>query len=125
MHDYLGAFFTEYKHPVHITGIIKDFEPDCGIRNLKTAIEFKYAATKEEVSKALGGIFEDLSGYSGSLDWVNFYSVVYQTEPFESEDRFKSEITRAGSFTWKAILVTGAGSRKKKTSAKTSPPKGS
>ena len=114
MHDYLGAFFVEYKHPVRITGIIRDFEPDCGIRNLKAAIEFKYAATKHEVSKALGGIFEDLSGYSGSLDWVRFYSVIYQTEPFESEDRVRSEIARTGSLTWKAILVTGGGLRKKK-----------
>ncbi len=111
MHDYLQAFFTEYKSPVRISGIIRDFEPDGGIRNLRAAVEFKYAAARDEVSRAIGGIFEDLSGYSGSLDWVRFYSVIYQTAPFESEDRVRSELTRAGTITWKAILVTGGGSR--------------
>lgn len=113
MHDYLQAYFTEYKHPITISGIIKDFKPDGGIRNLKAAIEFKYAATRDEVARSLSGIFEDASGYSGSLDWTRFYSLIYQTEPFESEDRFKSEMTRAGLITWKALLVTGPGSRTK------------
>jgi hypothetical protein len=112
MDDYLRAFFTEYKSPVQIPGIIRDFKPDGGIRNLRAAIEFKYAASRDEVSRALGGIFEDLSGYSGSFDWVRFYSVIYQTAPFESEDRVRSELTRAGTMTWKAILVTGGGTRK-------------
>jgi hypothetical protein len=113
MHDYLQAFFTEYKHPITIPGIIKDFKPDGGVRNLKAAIEFKYAANREEVGKSLGGIFEDAGGYSGSLDWTRFYSLIYQTKPFESEDRVKSEMTKAGLITWKALLVTGPGSRKK------------
>jgi len=34
MNDYLRAFFTEYKKNI--------LNPDCGIRNLKAAIEFKY-----------------------------------------------------------------------------------
>lgn len=113
MHDYLQAFFTEYKHPITISGIIKDFKPDGGVRNLKAAIEFKYATNREEVAKSLGGIFEDAGGYSGSLDWTRFYSLIYQTEPFESEDRVRSEMTRAGLITWKALVVTGPGSRKK------------
>src|SRR5262249_18720854 len=70
MHDYLGAYFTEYKHPLTIPGIVKDFKPDGGIRNLRTAIEFKYANSREEVARSLGGIFEDAGGYSGSLDWT-------------------------------------------------------
>lgn len=111
MHDYLEAFFVEYKHPVTINGVIRDFKPDGGVRNLKAAIEFKYAATQSEVAKALGGVFEDVSGYTGSLDWVNFYTLIYQTEPFESEDRVKSELSRAGTLTWNAFLVTGKGSR--------------
>src|SRR5258708_29506768 len=42
MHDYLSAFFTEYKKSIQIGGVIRDFKPDCGIRNLKVGIEFKY-----------------------------------------------------------------------------------
>ncbi len=123
MHDYLSAFFTEYRHPIKIHGVIREFEPDGGVRNLRTAIEFKYAASKTEVSRALGGIFEDVSGYAGSLDWTRFYTVIYQTAPFESEDRIRSELTRAGVVTWKSILVTGPGKRKLKV-AKVPPKRG-
>jgi hypothetical protein len=112
MHDYLSAYFTEYQHPLTIPGIVKDFKPDGGIRNLRTAIEFKYANSREEVARSLGGIFEDAGGYSGSLDWTRFYSLIYQTEAFESEDRVRSEMIRAGLVTWKAILVTGGGARR-------------
>jgi hypothetical protein len=120
MHDYLKAAFTEYRHPVNISGIIKNFQPDGGVRNLKAAIEFKYAETKDEVSKALSGIFEDISGYSGSNDWTQFYTVVYQTEAFESEDRFRSEMSRAGATTWTPILVTGGKGREKQDALKKS-----
>ena len=112
MHDYLGAFFTEYKKDFRIPGIIRDFKPDGGVRSLKVAIEFKYVATQTEAARAMSGIFEDISGYTGSLDWIRYYSVIYQTEAFESEDRVRSELKRAGAFTWKPILVTGAGSRR-------------
>jgi hypothetical protein len=119
MHDYLEATFTEYRRKVKIDGIIQDFRPDCGVRNLKAAIEFKYVNSLKELPKAMGGIFEDVSGYKGSLDWTRFYCVIYQTQAFESEDKIRSELVRAGTLlTWKAILVTGAGRRgpKKKTS---------
>jgi hypothetical protein len=118
MQDYLEAYFIEYKRTVNISGVIRDFKPDGGVRNLKAAIEFKFASTQSELSRAIGGIFEDISGYSGSLDWTKFYSVIYQTEAFESEDRVRSELTRAGTVTWKALLVTGAGSRRGKSRKK-------
>jgi len=112
MHKYLQAFFTEYKKDVTIAGIIRDFKPDCGVRNLRTAIEFKYADREQKVARAIAGVFEDTSGYKGSPEWTNFYAVVYQTQAFESQDRVKSEISRAGvALTWKAFLVTGAGAR--------------
>lgn len=51
------------------------------MRNLKAAIEFKFAASATEVSNAMGGMFEDVSGYSGSLDRTRFNSVIYQMLP--------------------------------------------
>lgn len=112
MHDYLGAFFIEYRPTVSIPGTITDFKPDCGVRNLNVAIEFKFAQNEPEVRRAMRGILEDISGYAGSRDWNRFYTVIYQTAAFESEDRVRSELTRAGALTWKAILVTGAGEPK-------------
>lgn len=114
MHDYLGALFTEYTKHIQVSGVIRSFRPDGGVRNLQAAVEFKFAETREEISTALGGIFEDVSGYSGSADWTRFYSVVYQTEAFEAEERFRAELRRAGAFTWTPILVTGTGSRRRK-----------
>jgi hypothetical protein len=111
MHEHLAAFFTDYTHPLHISGVIRNFEPDGGIRHLAAAIEFKFADTKAEVGRALSGIFEDISAYKGSSEWSHFYTVVYQTESFESEDRFKSEMTRVGALDWTPVLVTGSGSR--------------
>ena len=35
MHDYLEAFFTEYKRKVSIMGILRDFKPDSGVRNFR------------------------------------------------------------------------------------------
>jgi hypothetical protein len=117
MHDYLEATFTQYRRHVTIPGIVRDFNADGGVRNLKAAIEFKFADSQGELSRAVGGIFEDVSAYSGSLDWTRFYSVIYQTQPFESEDRIKSEMARAGTLlTWKHILVTGGGARPRRTS---------
>jgi hypothetical protein len=119
MHDYLAAIFTEYRPSVSIAGILKEFKPDGGVRNLKAAIEFKFADTEAEVTKAIGGIFEDMSGYAGSLDWTRFYTVIYQTKAFESEERVKSEVTRARAvMKWRSLLVTGAGARRPKKRAK-------
>ncbi len=84
----------------------------------KAAIEFKYAATSEEVARSLRGIFEDVSGYKGSADWTRFYSVVYQTDAFESEEKFRHDLARAGAISWTPILVTGKGRRAKAKTAK-------
>jgi hypothetical protein len=113
MHDYLDAFFPEYTNKVHISGGVTTFKPDAGIRNLKAAIEFKFAATREEVSRSLRGIFEDVTGYAGSADWIRFYSVIYQTEAFESEEKFRADLRRAGAASWTPVLVTGGGARHK------------
>jgi hypothetical protein len=113
MHDYLDAYFTEFKAKVSIDGYLKDFHPDCGIRNLKAAIEFKFVASDEECATALSGLFEDLSGYKGSRDWTLFYAVIYQTKAFKSQKHYESEFTRAGATNWKILLVTGVGGRKK------------
>jgi hypothetical protein len=113
MLDYLDAFFPQFTRRVQIPGSIKNFKPDGGIVNLKAAIEFKFAADYSEVTKALSGIFEDVSGYSGSADWTRFYAVVYQTQPFVSEDRFHADFEKANAKNWTPILVNGSGGRAK------------
>jgi hypothetical protein len=110
MHKYLEAYFPSYTRKLVLPKPIKSFVPDGGIADLKVGIEFKFAASDDEVKTELGGIYEDMTGYSGSADWTRFYTVLYQTKAFESVRRFKKAIS-LGGHQWKAILVTGDGSR--------------
>ena len=123
MDDYLDAAFTDYvKHP-QITGHIKNFVPDGGVTGIKAAIEFKFVDSKMGLKTALSGILEDTQGYKGSEEWKRFYSVIYMTEPFETEERFRMDIVRVGATDWHVILVNGQPASTTKTaSAAVSPP---
>jgi hypothetical protein len=114
MHDYLDAFFPQYTPSVQIARPIRNFKPDAGVINLRAAIEFKFAAQASEVPTAIGGIFEDEGGYAGSADWTRFYCVLYQTEPFVTNERFQAVFEKTASENWTPILVTGSGSRQKR-----------
>jgi len=113
MRDYLRAWFPQYVDNLMIPGFIKNFKPDGGVLNLKAAFEFKYAVTAEEVRQGFDGILADGGGYKGSLDWIRFYSVIYQTKPFISQVHLDQENKRTGMVSWKPILVTGVGRRGK------------
>lgn len=41
MHDYLSAAFPDFVKHVRIPGGLKNFEPDCGVRSVNAAVEFK------------------------------------------------------------------------------------
>lgn len=107
MNAYLSAAFDDYTTSIGISGVVNYFKPDGGLRRLSTAIEFKYADTTAELTRAIRGIIEDIGGYSGSNDWNQFVAAIYMTQPFESEDRVQAEILRAGGTNWRVILVNG------------------
>jgi hypothetical protein len=108
MHDYLHAcFHSDFRRKPAIGGILKDFKPDCGITSAGAAIEFKFIRTKENAGVAVTGIVADANGYKGSRDWTRFYVVLYQTEPFISENDFQSEMKRIEATAWTAIVVNG------------------
>lgn len=114
MHEYLEAFFQEdFVRDFEITGPLTNFKPDCGIRGLGVAIEFKYADSEQKVKTALRGILEDVAGYSGSKDWTRFVAVIYQTEAFVPPGKFEAELRRVKAHSWLPILVNGAGGAKK------------
>lgn len=119
MEDYLSAAFVDFiKTPV-ITGFIKNFKPDGGVKGIKAAIEYKFVETENDLKTAVSGILEDTSGYRGSEDWKLFYSVIYMTEPFEATSRIKQELRRASIKNWKVFLVNeGKGKQKKSKNQK-------
>jgi hypothetical protein len=107
MHDYLSAAFPDFvKHP-RISGGLKNFGPDCGIRGLGAAVEFKIVHTREAVATAISGVIEDIGGYRGSKNWTRFYSVFYQSHPFMTEAQVRKELQRAGGTAWTPIVVNG------------------
>jgi hypothetical protein len=116
-HKYLELYFTHYTTDVQIQGPVRPFKPDSGVINLKAAIEFKFATTREEIHREIGQLFEDTSGYANSLDWRRFYFVLYQTQALISKDRLKAELEKASRKNWTPVLVSGDGARKKRSMA--------
>jgi hypothetical protein len=113
MHDYLKAAFPDFVKKFQIPGGIKNFEPDCGIRDINAAIEFKFVRTQTAVATAISGVIEDIGGYRGSKDWTRFYSVFYQAHPFMTASEAAREITRAGGTAWTPYVVNGLTTKKR------------
>jgi hypothetical protein len=118
MHDYLSACFHDFVKNPQIGGTLKNFIPDCGIKSVGAAIEFKFVRDKDEVAKAFSGIAEDSAGYKGSKDWTRFYAVIYQAEPFALKSEFRSDLKRIGATTWKVYLVNGPAKQAPRTKSK-------
>lgn len=118
MFEYLRTCFPDFTDKVVINGSVKNFAPDCGIRSLKAAVEFKFIGSKTEVPVALSGIVEDTAGYRGSPALAHCYSLIYQVKPFVSERRFHDDVKRVGAVEWRTIVVTGDGQRGRKHKAK-------
>lgn len=115
---WLSTEYTEdFEDKPKIARPIKAFEPDFGFYDLQVAIELKYVDSKEEVKRALGGVFEDVSGYRPG-HYKTFITVIYQTKAFTNDKRFQAELNRSGIADWRAIVVTGSGARTKKKEEK-------
>ena len=102
-----------------IKGSIKDFKPDCGIRSVNAAIEFKFVPTDKQRGIAFGGIAEDTAGYKGSKDWTRFYAVICQAKPTIFNSQLHSDMERIGALTWTTILVNLHSERAAKKTIKT------
>jgi hypothetical protein len=101
MHDYLSAFFHDFTKNPQISGTLKNFKPDCGIRGVGAAIEFKFVKDKDEVATAYSGIVEDSAAYKSSKDWT------YQAKPYALESYFRGDLKRIHATAWEVYLVTG------------------
>lgn len=113
MYNTLIHSFPDIVKEIPISKESKTYKPDIGVKSLKCAIEYKFADSKEEVKKSLGGIYEDIIGYSGSNDWDSFYAVIYMTDVFFTTEQLMSEFESTPD-NWKLILVYGKGARIKK-----------
>jgi hypothetical protein len=114
MHDYLKVCFPDFDSDPKISGSIKGFEPDCGIRSVRAAIEFKIVHDRKQVATAFSGVVEDTAAYKGSKDWTRFYAVYYQAQPFMLRSHVDEDMKRIGAIEWKTIIVNGPTNRVKK-----------
>lgn len=100
---------------IPISKVSKVYKPDIGVRSLKAAIEYKYVTSETELKTAIGGVFEDISGYAGSADWTTFFAVFYMTDAFFTQRQIDSEFQLSNApHSWIPILVLGKGERPKK-----------
>ena len=114
VYDILIHIFPDTVREVPIAKVSKTYKPDIGIKSLKTAVEYKFADSKEEVKRCIGGVYEDIKGYEGSEDWKFFYAVIYMTDAFFTQAQINEEFKMSGvEHNWKPILVVGRGERKK------------
>ncbi len=107
--------FPDTVREIPIAKVSKTYKPDIGIKNIKSAIEYKFIDSENEAKVAIGGIFEDIQGYEGSEDWTNFYAVFYMTDNFMTQDQVQAEFKLSNvPFHWKPLVVFGKGKRVKK-----------
>lgn len=122
VYKFLIHIFPDTVREIPISKVSKVYKPDLGIRKLKTAIEYKFVDSLEEMKISIGGIFEDIKGYEGSDDWDTFYAVIYQTDHFMTQAQVDEEFKLSKvEHSWKPILVFGKGKRPKISKAKSRP----
>jgi hypothetical protein len=108
MHDYLAASFSDYSTHISTAAKPHGFRPDCAIRGARAAVAFEFADGPVRLAQILGSVLHVPTDATSTTEWVRFYTVVYQTSEFETDDVVRSQFSRTGVFVWKAILVTGA-----------------
>lgn len=104
----LKQIFPETSREVAISGPIKSFNADFGIKTISTLIEYKLIKNDKEAKSFLDGILADSKGYSNSKDWNKFYSVLYMNEPYFSESRIIEEYkSKSIHENWIPIITIG------------------
>lgn len=112
IYEFLRLLYDDVQKDPSIGKPGKTYKPDIGIKHLKAAVEYKYAANAQEVNTAVDGIYTDIEAYRGSSDWTQFFAVIYMTDEHvpipELENRFEGFPDN-----WHLIVVVGTGERKK------------
>lgn len=110
-------FSNDYISKLEIPSYVRNFKPDGGVQSIRTAIEYKFIDSLEELGKAVGGIFEDIVGYGKSREWEFFYSVFYMTKSFADPVALEKSLAEKGNGKWHPIVLVGEGGRKSKTAS--------
>lgn len=111
--DVLKVVFPECRPEHQVPHIFKVYKADYAIASLSALIEFKFAASEQELRHQVDGIYADMHGYAGDPQWSRFFAVFYTVGAIASPERMLEEFKLARSDPWwKPIIVHGGGSRR-------------
>jgi hypothetical protein len=122
---YLGAMYPDAINEPSLAKPEATFRADTGVKNLKTAVEYKYADTQAKLLGAMDGILADVKNYEKHEVWKHFIAVLYMTGAFLSEEA-KASYESKFPPNWELITVVGEsvirvkGRRKKDATASAS-----
>lgn len=92
----------------YFNGVLKSYNPDVLIPELKTAVEYKYSKSEVDIAKHLDEIVIDAKGYTGDAKYDNFYAVFYTRGKIISQMRFEIAVKQKQlPGNWKCIMVQG------------------
>jgi hypothetical protein len=91
----LRCVFPDLKHKPQITKQIKNFEPDTGLPDIQTLIEYKFITKTSDVSIIADQILADTRGYH-SFEWKYFVYVLYETNRFRPEREWNQMLKECG-----------------------------
>ena len=122
MYELLLHPYPDTVRDVRLPKVSKTYKPDIGIPSLKAAIEYKFVDNDRDAKTAIGGVYEDVKGYAGSADWKHFFAVFYLTAAFVTPAQVDAEFKLSGvDHSWKPLLVTGGGRRRRGREKKAGP----
>lgn len=76
---------------------------------------YKFVDSPQELNESLDELYADMKGYSGHDAWRNFYSVIYTTGQFASQEEVDAKFQSVGADeSWSVFLLPGTGGRKEK-----------
>ena len=105
----LAFSFVDVVREIPLDKTIKTYRPDIGVRSLMAA---KFIDSEKEAKTALDGIYADMHGYTGHLEWRSFYAVLYKTSEFYSQaDVERNFVVVKADLSWQPIVVVGQGGR--------------
>jgi len=86
----------------------KQYKPDILVPELKAAIEYKYANSKDRLNKNIEEVVSDTQGYTNDFNYSFFYAVFYVTQDFMGKNRFM-ETWKQHNFpkNWIPIYIVG------------------
>ena len=91
----LQCVFPRLVHKPTITKPIKNFEPDTGLPEIETLIEYKFVTTKQDVKRVADEVLADTRGYT-SKDWHRFIYVIYETRRLKPKKRWQELMRTSG-----------------------------